>query len=139
MVSLIGVTVSIWIKPIINVLIFISVFAVGFELCYLLDTKLKNFSHLVLVTSYFITSKPAGTEIQTASTALSEGNLMLEMDKREVIKEDSIGGNVAFSLCYSEVKDKLSKAGITETAEVDWLIATCLNKNRAEIKSEHLQ
>ena len=133
-VSLLGIEVSVWLKAFVNVGIFALISMIAFEICYILDKFLKKYSYPVLITSFFVTSKPAGTELQTANTALSEGNLMLENIRRQVINEDSQGGNVAFSLCYSEVREKLKQAGIEDIAETDWLIASVLNKNRAEIK-----
>lgn len=40
----------------------------------------------------------------------------------------------AFSVVYSEVRSKLASGGVNEKSEADWLIATVLGKNRAEIK-----
>lgn len=133
-VSIIGVNVSVWLKPLLNFFILVGSFSVAYEVCYVFDKYLKKYSHITLMTSFFVNKKPASTEIQTAQTVLSEGNLMVENAKREVISEDSQGGNVPFSLCYSEVREKLKLAGIDDKAETDWLIATVLNKNRAEIK-----
>ena len=133
-ISLLSIEVPVWLKAFVNIGLFLLTAMVAYEICYVFDRFLKKYSYPVLITSFFVTSKPASTELQTANTALSEGNLMLENVRREVISEDSQGGNVAFSLCYSEVREKLKNAGITEPSEADWLIATVLNKNRAEIK-----
>lgn len=133
-VSLLGIEVAIWLKPFVNVGIFLLISMLSFEICYLFDKYFRKFIYPILITSFFVTSKPASTELQTANTALSEGNLMLENTRREVLSEDSQGGNVAFSLCYYEVREKLKQAEIEDVAEADWLIATVLNKNRAEIK-----
>lgn len=133
-VSLLGIEVSVWLKAFVNIAIFALIAMLSYELLYLFDRYFSKIKWAILVTSFFVTAKPASTELQTANTALSEGNLMLENIRREVINEDSQGGNVAFSLCYSEVKERLKKAGIEDVAEADWLIASVLNKNRAEIK-----
>ncbi len=133
-VSILGIEVSFWLKAFVNVGIFLLEASIVYEICYLFDKFFLKFRYPILITSFFVNSKPSSTEIQTANTGLSEGKLMLENLKREVINEDSQGGNIAFSLCYSEVKNKLASAGITDSAETDWLIASVLNKNRAEIK-----
>lgn len=39
-----------------------------------------------------------------------------------------------FSIVYSEVKSRLERAGITDKSDAEWLIATILGKNRAEVK-----
>lgn len=133
-ISLLGLVLPVYVKPIVNLLIFAAIFSISYEICHIFDKYLKNYSHITLATSFFVTSKPAGTELQVANTALSEGLLMQENERRETIKEDSEGAGVAFSLCYAEVREKLKQAGIEDRAEADWLIATVLGKNRAEIK-----
>ena len=40
----------------------------------------------------------------------------------------------AFSVVYTEVKNKLASAGVTDKSDADWLIATVLGKNRMDIK-----
>ena len=55
-------------------------------------------------------------------------------ENEERIVGDLKSNTVPFSVVYSEVKQHLSNVGITETSEVDWLIAMALKKNRSEIK-----
>jgi len=132
-ISLIGLNVSPWIKPLANFGIMLICFSVSYELLNLLDSKWIKFKRIILITSWLITSKPAKTELQAVRTALYEGDLMLENISRELTNEQT-AGNIALSYIYSEIKDKLLQAGIKDKDEADWLIASYLNVPKLEIK-----
>ena len=56
------------------------------------------------------------------------------MEENEERIVGKVGPGVAFSVAYSEVKQRLLDAGISEPAEADWLIASALNIGRGEVK-----
>ena len=63
-----------------------------------------------------------------ANSAYCEGKLMEE--NSESLVEELSGKDVPMSVVFSEVKNKLAKAGIEASSEAEWLIAESLNKNR---------
>lgn len=132
-ISLIGLNISPWLKPFANFGIMLICFSISYELLNLLDSNWMKFKGIILITSWLINSKPAKTELQAVRSAYYEGELMSENKNRELINEQSTG-NIALSYVYSEIKEKLLQAGITDKDETEWLIATYLNKPKLEIK-----
>ncbi len=120
-------------KIFINIALTLASFSIIYEYLKLLEYKNNLISKILIYPVAYLTSeKPTQTEREIAFSALNEVVLMCENEER-------IFGNLsdqgyAFSVVYSEVKERLNQAGIYDVAETDWLIARTLNKNRNEIK-----
>lgn len=129
--TLIGASFGFWYNLIFHVCVLLLCISVAYEILALLEScKWKWIRNLTYVTCIFVYAKPTTTHIETANIALTEIYLLLSQKGREFMTEQ----NHAFSVVYNEVKNKLASAGVTEKSETDWLIATILGKNRAEIK-----
>ncbi len=128
-IHLIGASFGFWFNLLFHFAIFVLCMSVAFELLYLLE-MCRPFKNLAYITACLVYAKPTTTHTETALVALTEMNLLNSQKGREFME----GDNHAFSVVYNEVKNKLSTAGVNDKSETDWLIATILNKNRAEIK-----
>ena len=126
-ITLIGVQVHIFANWLINLAIFAICTSLSYEILALLD-RFEKTKKLCVVTSFLVVSKPNTTHIELARTAYLELNSHKEM--REKMKEEG----VALSLIKSEMETKLRKAGKVDDSDIEWIIATVLDKNRTEIK-----
>ena len=73
-------------------------------------------------------------EDDMAEIAITSFNLVLEMDANPDLKEHNFG-DFTMSELKTLVKNRLEKAGVSEQAETDWLIATALGVKRGELAS----
>jgi len=128
-ITLVGASFGFWFNIFFHLAIFLGCTSVAFETLKLVN-RCPFFRWLAFITAIFVYSKPSVTHIETASIALTESNLLATQKGREFMSNE----NIAFSVVYNEVKNKLAVAGISDKSETDWLIATVLGKNRAEIK-----
>jgi len=127
MITLIGVSVHVLANWFINLGIFIVCVSLSYEILNLLR-KNERLKKICVLTSLLVVSKPNTTHIELARTAYLELNSHKEL--RANMKENEI----ALSLVKSEMETKLLKTGKVEESDIDWIIATVLNKNRAEVK-----
>ena len=127
--TLVGIGVGFWFNLAFHFAILLVCIGVGFEILFVLD-KVKFLQNLAYVTLWAVICKPTTTHIETVGIALGEMNLLMSQKGRALMNEE----NLAFSVVYNEVKNRLSAAGVNDKSEADWLIATALGKNRAEIK-----
>ena len=131
-VSFVVAEINFFFKFLINLAVTFAAFSLVYEFLKLFEFKNNLFAKIVINPVAYLTSEiPTQTERETAFSALSEVVLMEENEERIVGK---VGSGVAFSVAYSEVKQRLLDAGISEPAEVDWLIASALNIGRGEVK-----
>lgn len=125
--------INFFIKFLINFVITIIVFSSVYEFLKLFEFKNNLFSKFVIYPVAFLTcEKPTQTERETAFSAMNEVILM-EKNEQRIIREN--GAEIAFSVVFSEVKQRLNEAGITDSSESEWLIAAALNINRGELKT----
>ncbi|MGN1201156.1 MAG: peptide chain release factor N(5)-glutamine methyltransferase [Candidatus Caccovivens sp.] len=127
-IHLIGASFGFWFNILLNIAIFLVCTSVAYEVAMVVQ-KFKFLHFLSFVTGCLCYAKPTRTHFETVSVALTEMNMLVK--GREFMEDES---KKAFSVVYNEVKNKLALAGINEKSEADWLIATVLGKNRAEIK-----
>lgn len=132
MVTLIAVSISIFWNFVINLLIYFLSISLAYEILYFVS-KNKFAQKFVVITSFFVTSKPTTTHEEISYVALTELELMMTQKGRKLMEEND-KNKIPFSSLYAEVKTKLAKAGKVDISDVDWIIATILNKNRTEIK-----
>jgi len=129
-VTLWGASFGFWYNFFFHIALLLFCTGVGYEILWLLN-KCPYLSWICYVTACLVYAKPSKTHIETVSVAVSELNLLTSQKEREFMKDDS---KRAFSLVYNEVRNKLAVAGVNDKSDADWIIATVLGKNRAEIK-----
>ncbi len=127
-VTLVGVNFSIIFNFFFHLAIFLLCISAGYEILLLAE---RWWGKLGFVTAWLVYAKPSTTHVETASIAFTELNLLLSQKERQFMEDEK---GHSFSVVYNEVKNRLASAGITDKSEADWLIATVLNKNRAEFK-----
>ncbi len=132
-VSFMIVDLNFFLRIIINLILVLACFSVVYEILKLLEFKNDLFSKMLTVSfSYFTNEKPTQTERDIAFSALNEVILMQNNEERLI--GETKDSEIVFSVVYSEAKNRLSAVGINDIAEVEWLIAECLEKNRNDIK-----
>lgn len=115
-----------------NLLFHISIFLLSIMICYEVMTVVENVKALSWLrwgTLCLVTAKPTRTHYETVSVALTEMNVLQK--GREFMEDEN---KRALSVVLTQVKNKLEVAGIDEKSDAEWLIATVLGKNRAEMK-----
>ena len=129
-VTLCGVGYGFWFKLAFHIAILLASTSVAYEILWLLDRNLIT-KKLEYFTAFLVFAKPTRTHVETVNVALTEINLLCTQKGREFMEDED---KKAFSVVYTEVRNKLLSGGVTEKSDADWLIATILGKNRAEIK-----
>ncbi len=133
MVSLIAVNFNWWANLLINLVIVLASMAICYEVLNLLEKSERAWvNNICLITSWFIAMKPNITQEEIARVAQLESDIGASKDISAV--ED---GMIAFSAVVTEMQTKLTAVNKYEKSDVDWIIATVLGKNRAEIKLVH--
>ena len=131
-VTLWGVSYGFVFNFLLNVAVLILCSGVGFEILWVIEnSKLKKIDILQFIIGFLVFLKPSTTHVETIGVALTETNLLCTQKEREFMDNEN---KKAFSIVYSQVKSKLANAGVTDKSDADWIIATVLGKNRAEIK-----
>lgn len=131
-VTLWGVSYGFVFNFLLNVAVLILCSGVGFEILWVIEnSKLKKIDILQFIIGFLVFLKPSTTHVETIGVALTEINLLCTQKEREFMDDEN---KKAFSIVYSQVKSKLANAGVTDKSDADWIIATVLGKNRAEIK-----
>jgi len=125
-ITFIGVSINFWADLLINLGIFIFCVSVGYEFLNLIS-KNEKLSKICVATSFLVVSRPNTTHKELARFAY------LEFVSGRKVKEKS-SDKISMSLVRSEMESKLNKSGKKEKSDIDWIIATVLHKNRAEIK-----
>ena len=128
-VTLCGASFGFWFNLALYVAIFVVCISVAYEILWLL--KKLNCGWFEYITAFLVYAKPTRTHIETATVAVTEINLLISQKGREFMEDES---KKAFSVVYTEVRNKLANVGINEKSDADWLIATIIGKNRAEMK-----
>lgn len=131
-VTLWGVSYGFVFNFLLNVAVLILCSGVGFDILWVIEnSKLKKIDILQFIIGFLVFLKPSTTHVETIGVALTETNLLCTQKEREFMDDEN---KKAFSIVYSQVKSKLANAGVTDKSDADWIIATVLGKNRAEIK-----
>lgn len=124
-VTFVGISIAWHWNLLINLAIFLMCASVTYEICYFAEKR--EWSRLMLiVTDFFVSVKPSITHDEIARVAYNE---MLSGNGEEVK-----GKEIAYSSLITEMQTILEKAGKYEKSDVEWIIATVLNKSRAEAK-----
>lgn len=127
------IDLNFFLRILINAILILGCFSITYEILKLLEFKNNEFTKFLIVPlSYFINEKPTQTERDIAFSAVSEVILMQHNEERLI--GETKDTEIVFSVVYTEVKNRLNAVGINDIAEVDWLIAESLGKNRNDIK-----
>ena len=128
MVSLIAVNIVWWANFLINLLIFVVCIILVYEfLFYSSSSNNKIFQYINIITNWLVCISPNITHKEVFEVAKLELESNLEFEK---VDNDKI----ALSTVYAEMKTKLNQSERFSQSDVDWIIATILNKNRVELK-----
>ena len=132
-VTLIGANFGFLFNLLISLAVLLCVISISYEILYLLEkSKYQAVKNISLITNFFVTCKPRLTHEELAVACLMEAGLLQTQKGRKNMQKTS--ENKSFSSMYAEMKTRLLKVQGVEIADLDWIIATVLNKNRAEIK-----
>lgn len=129
-VTLWGANYGFWFNLGLKLAVFLACMSIGYEVARVL-ANCRWLRWLAWLTGCLVFAKPTRTHTETVAVALTEINLLCTQKGREFMQDEN---NRAFSVVYAEVKNRLASAGVTDKSDADWLIATVLEKNRAEMK-----
>ena len=127
-VTLIGASFNFFFNFLISLAVLLLSIMLSYEILYLLSIGGSYLKSLSLITSFFVTMKPSLTHIETVLTCQMEVMFLTSQKDRNIMEND---GRKPFAVVYSEAKNKLQ--GV-DKSDIDWIFATILNKNRAEVK-----
>lgn len=128
-VTLIGASYNFFLNFLINLAVLLLSIMLCYEILKLIDLSGCSYiKSLCFVTSFFVTMRPSLTHVETVLTAQTEVLFLTSQKDRKIMEND---GKKPFSVVYAEVRNKLQSV---DESDADWIIATVLNKNRAEVK-----
>lgn len=129
-ISLIAVNISWPINFVINLAMFVVIIPLVYEILrFASKTKVGGVKDITLLTNWLVNIKPNITHseiIQVAQRELSSYEGFVKTEK----------GRVSMSSLYAEMETKLKTSDRYEESDRDWIVATVLGKNRAEMKLE---
>lgn len=125
-ITLCGISIGIFWNFLVHLAILILCISFGYEIV-LLTSNFCNF--LNAVSNFLVFSRPTKTHFEMVEVVIAEMNML---KKGRDFMEDK--DKIAFSVLYTEVKNKLAAAGILDKSDADWIIANVLQKTRGEIK-----
>ncbi len=127
-ITLVGAGFGIGFNFLFHIALFLSAIMVCYELSLIVE-NVKELNFLKWLTFWMLIAKPTRTHFETVSIAKQE---MSALQKgREFMEDES---KKSLSVVLTEVKNKLAVAGVNDKSDAEWLIATVLGKNRAEMK-----
>lgn len=127
-VSLIAVNIGFIANFFINLAIILLILPLCYEALRAISNAKQPISKsITLVTNFLVCNKPNITHEEVAMSGAYENSNYDSFDGEEQ-------GKVAMSSLLAEMKIKLKNSEQVEESDIDWIIATVLNKNRAEIK-----
>lgn len=127
-ISLAGINVSWFVNLIANLAIFLSTIPFCYELLrFASGGKWKWLKDLLVVSNWLVTITPNTTH-----------NEVLIVAKREMENFEEFAktgkGEIPMSAVYAEMTTKLKAQDRLDESDIDWIVATVMNKNRAEVK-----
>lgn len=126
MVSLLAINIAWPINFLLNMIIFFASMSLVYEVLLLLSKTHGVARDISIAFSWLSFSKVNITQKEVLRVAV------LEIGKSEFANEEQ--GRVNLSVLYAEMEGKLKESERYEESDVDWIVATILGKNRAEIK-----
>ena len=127
-ISLVAININPWANILINMAIVLGSIGLCYEILYLFEKYAgDNVKKIGLVTSWFVSMKPKITQEEIAKVVKIESGYKLG-------ENGDLQDGLPLSALVTEMQTKLESAGRYEKSDVDWIIATVLGKNRAEVK-----
>ncbi len=127
-ISLISVHIFWPINTVINLVIFLSCIPIIYEILrFATHSKVTFLRDAAIVTNWLVSTRPNTTHNEVLSMSINE---LTNYDNFEAIEND----RVSMSGLFAELETKLKQSDKYEESDRDWIIATVLQKNRAEIK-----
>ena len=123
-ITLVGADFGFWFNLLFHVFVLIVMISISYEFLNVFS-KISRFGILPI----FMFAKSSKTHDEVVQICCTEMNFL---QKGRAFMTDE--KEIAFAVLYSEVRNKLSLAGINDKSDAEWIIATVLNKSRAEIK-----
>lgn len=119
----------VWWTALANLGIVIFIIMLSYEILWAVsEVKSKWLRDFVYLTSWLVCMKPSVTQEETARITINEN---IALNEEDDVEKDNL---VPVSALVSEMQTKLINADRYDKSDVEWLIATLLNKNRAEAK-----
>ena len=132
--SLLVDVLSFWATLAISIVALVAIFDFGFEVLKLCQKQKSIVTKAIVVAfSFPFVCQCSKTELELASSSVIEVCLMDEMKNREGVELLS-KGRAALSAVLTDAKNALAAVGIDDVSEAEWLVATVLDCNRAELK-----
>ena len=130
-ISLIAINIVWWLNFLLNLLIFIIIIILCYEVLRFASlSKLMWLKDITLVTNWLVCIKPNTTQNEVLQVAKIELNTNSNF---ECLDKDKI----SMSTLYAEMQTKLKQSERFEQSDMEWIVATILNKNRVELKLCH--
>lgn len=127
-ISLIALNVNFIVNFIINLVIFLFIISLTYEgLRIMTVSKILWLKDISLITNFLVCNKPNITHDEVLMSAKIE---LYNFNDFEKLAKNRI----SMSTLYAEMQTKLKNSEKLEESDIDWLVATILNKNRAEVK-----
>lgn len=127
-ISLIGVNIHWSVNFLLNGLIFFAIIPLCYEFLLFANKHGQGWIGLISVlTNWLVSIKPNTTHSEVVAVAELELNNYTDFAKVDK-------GMVSMSSLYAEMTTKLKACDKYELSDIDWIIGTVLDKNRAEIK-----
>lgn len=127
-ISLIAIDIGWILNFFVNIAIFIAISIIVYEyLRFVSSKKIAFLTDITYITNALVVVKPNITHKEVLMAAKIELESYQDFEKIEK-------GRVSMSSLYAEMQTKLKQSERFDKSDLDWIIATFLNKNRAEIK-----
>ncbi len=127
-IHLTSISVNFYMNAIYNFLILLGCISISYEILWAISvTKQRWLKDFVILTSFLVAIKPNLSQEEIVRTTLIENTSFKGMEE---VEQDKI----PMSALLAEMQTRLVQADRYEKSDVDWIIATVLNKNRAEVK-----
>ena len=127
-ISLVAINIHWSVNFVLNAVIFFAIIPLCYELLRFANKHRQGWlGILAMLTNWLVSVKPNTTHNEVATVS------QLEIENySDFAKLDK--GMVAMSSLYAEMNTKLKASDRYEPSDIDWIIATVLDKNRAEVK-----
>lgn len=127
-ISLIGINIHWSVNFLLNAVIFFAIIPLCYEFLLLANRHRQGWLGIfAMLTNWLVSMKPNTTHSEVVTVAHLELENYSDFQKPQ---KDM----VSMSSLYAEMETKLKASDKFEASDVDWIVGTILNKNRAEIK-----
>ena len=130
MISLISVHILWPINFLLNLIIFLACIPLIYEILrFASNSKVSFLRDIAIVTNWLVSMRPNTTHNEVLAVVINE---MTNYSDFQKVEKD----RVSMSSLFAELETQLKQSDKYDESDRDWIIATVLQKNRAEIKLE---